>query len=375
MRILFAVSPWPGHLFPIVPTAWALRAAGHDILVATTGVTGQAVRAGLHAYDVAPGVDLDAVRAAAIAELASTTNYGRAADPLLGAQFAGRLFAAISDAMTDGTVSLAEQWRPDLVVHTTLQGCGPLVAAKCGVPAVEHGVILSAGSDMTESLRAGMAGAYARHGVTGEPPRIECLDVTPPSMSRGERGIAMRYVPYNAGGILPDWLLSEPELPRIAVTWGSVPHQIGGLGQLSGLIDAARDVDAEFVLALGDADPAVLGALQDNVRAVGWVPLNALLPTCAALVHHGGSGTTFTALAMGTPQLVLPQGSDQFYNAQTVAARHAGLMAEADKVDGDLVRQLLSDTAIQAAAGAVAAEIAGRPAPLELVPSIVALAC
>jgi UDP:flavonoid glycosyltransferase YjiC (YdhE family) len=35
MRVLFSVVPGPGHMFPTIPLAWALRAAGHDVLYAT----------------------------------------------------------------------------------------------------------------------------------------------------------------------------------------------------------------------------------------------------------------------------------------------------------------------------------------------------
>lgn len=36
MRLLFTTAPLRGHLFPLVPLAWAARAAGHEVLVATT---------------------------------------------------------------------------------------------------------------------------------------------------------------------------------------------------------------------------------------------------------------------------------------------------------------------------------------------------
>src|SRR5262245_47355088 len=31
MRVLFTTFAWPSHYFPMVPLAWALRAAGHDV--------------------------------------------------------------------------------------------------------------------------------------------------------------------------------------------------------------------------------------------------------------------------------------------------------------------------------------------------------
>ncbi len=43
------------------------------------------------------------------------------------------------------------------------------------------------------------------------------------------------------------------------------------------------------------------------------VPHQLLLPRCALLLHHGGSGTTAAALQCGTPQLVCPLQFDQHY--------------------------------------------------------------
>ncbi|MEE2780612.1 MAG: nucleotide disphospho-sugar-binding domain-containing protein, partial [Planctomycetota bacterium] len=48
------------------------------------------------------------------------------------------------------------------------------------------------------------------------------------------------------------------------------------------------------------------------------VPLSQLLPHAAALVHHGGIGTTSQALATGIPQLIMPMAFDQPDNADRV---------------------------------------------------------
>jgi rhamnosyltransferase subunit B len=57
-----------------------------------------------------------------------------------------------------------------------------------------------------------------------------------------------------------------------------------------------------------------------------YVPLRRLLPRVAALVHHGGIGTTAEALRAGTPQLVVPLAFDQFDNGARVEALGAGRM-------------------------------------------------
>lgn len=60
------------------------------------------------------------------------------------------------------------------------------------------------------------------------------------------------------------------------------------------------------------------GPLPGNVIAVGPVPHGKLFPRVAAVVHHGGAGTTHTAALAGVPQLVVPHLLDQHYWASVV---------------------------------------------------------
>jgi len=58
--------------------------------------------------------------------------------------------------------------------------------------------------------------------------------------------------------------------------------------------------------------------LPPFVRKCAFAPFTELFPLCAALMHHGGIGTTARALAAGTPQLILPLAYDQPDNAARV---------------------------------------------------------
>jgi rhamnosyltransferase subunit B len=72
-----------------------------------------------------------------------------------------------------------------------------------------------------------------------------------------------------------------------------------------------------------------------------FVPLRRLLPQAAALIHHGGIGTTAEALRAGTPQLVVPLAHDQFDNAARVTALGVGAALPAARLDEQrLVRRL-----------------------------------
>src|SRR5262249_41865369 len=64
--------------------------------------------------------------------------------------------------------------------------------------------------------------------------------------------------------------------------------------------------------------------LPSSVLHCGFAPFRRLLPHCAALVHHGGIGTTAAALETGTPQLILPLAWDQPDNAARLRRLGAG---------------------------------------------------
>lgn len=365
MRILFVTSPGIGHIFPSVPIAWALRSAGHDVLMATSGYHDIAARAGLQVVDTAPAVDFGQVFQGFFAEHGqpNTTSEDHAA----------KLFATVSGKFVDHTVELAKYWRPDLVITTLMQGAGPLAAAVVGVPWVLHGISLAGSPETSKAIATEMAADYQRLGVDYEAPTA-FLDVSPPSLRQRESaGWSMRYVPYNGGAVLEPWLVRPRERPRITVTLGSVLPLMGGVKSLETFVASAGAVDAEFVLALDGADVSELGTLPENVRLVDWIPLGSLLHVCDAVIHHGGAGTTFTALDAGLPQLVLPQMADQPLNAAAVARSGAGAVVQSGDLDAGRLSGLLTDNGMISAAKRIAAEIAAQPTPMELVPKIVAL--
>ena len=377
MRILFSVYPFAGHLFPLVSTAWALRAAGHDVLLA--GFQGP--------FDVIAKTGLPFVEVVEFAEMESihrkffgspqerAEEGGTEADadpnPITG------LLSAWSSAMVDGTVSVARRWKPDLVIHDVVQAAGPLAAAVVGVPSVEHRCgFLPDAAGLVPIMRARLASDYERHGVAGKSASVTAIDLAPPSMTGDVSADAwpVRYVPYGSGGPVPDWAIGASDRPRVAVTLGTTTPDVLGVGHFKSIVEAAAATDAEFVLALGSADPAPLGTLPDNVRLCGWIPLHVLLDTCSAIIHQGGIGTTLSALHTGIPQLVLPTGHDYFVNANALEKRGVGLSAEPDQVDAELLGRLLGDRALSTAAVEVRDEMTGTEAPGDAVARLVELA-
>ncbi|QVJ02393.1 hypothetical protein KGD82_07515 [Nocardiopsis eucommiae] len=137
-------------------------------------------------------------------------------------------------------------------------------------------------------------------------------------------------------------------------------------------------LDVEVVATL-DAGQLESMRLPDNVRAVEFVPLNVLLPTCSAIVHHGGSGTVAAALEHAVPQLIVPAvyWSDKFYgpvaSANGLEEQGAGIyVADSDRLTAaDLRAQLdrvLSEPSFEENARRLSAEAREVPTPNDLVP-------
>jgi vancomycin aglycone glucosyltransferase len=83
-------------------------------------------------------------------------------------------------------------------------------------------------------------------------------------------------------------------------------------------IEAIRGHGRRIVLARGWAELARIDDRADCF-VVGEVNQQALFRRVAAVVHHGGAGTTATAAVAGSPQVVVPQFADQPFWAARVA--------------------------------------------------------
>lgn len=110
--------------------------------------------------------------------------------------------------------------------------------------------------------------------------------------------------------------------------------------------------------------------LPDAVSWQPYVPLAALLPRSAALIHHGGIGTTAEALRSGTPQLIAPFAWDQFDNGARIASLGVGMVAPARRLrPGKLARRieaLCASEAIRAQCSLLASRLSSPGDPIAL---------
>ncbi len=104
-----------------------------------------------------------------------------------------------------------------------------------------------------------------------------------------------------------------------------------------------------------------------NARVERWIPQSQLLPRCAAFVSHGGSGALLGALRAGIPILALPQGADQFTNAERIVEGGIGRRLMPDELAPDAVREavraLIDDPGYATAIAVHRASIAAMPSP------------
>lgn len=83
------------------------------------------------------------------------------------------------------------------------------------------------------------------------------------------------------------------------------------------LIEAARAVGRRAIVSIGWGGFG-LSTNDSDAIAIDDVNHSVLFPRVAAVVHHGGAGTTTSAARAGRPQVVVPHLYDQFYWAHRV---------------------------------------------------------
>jgi MGT family glycosyltransferase len=139
-------------------------------------------------------------------------------------------------------------------------------------------------------------------------------------------------------------------------------------GLFGGIVDGLADLGVRVLVTVGpQGEPAAVGPQPDHVRVERYVPQTQVLPHCDVVVSHAGSGTALASLALGIPQLCLPQGADQFLNAAAISTAGAGLSlhpdAAAPDAIRDAVRRLLDQPSYRTAATAIGTSIAAMPSP------------
>ncbi|EGX57273.1 hypothetical protein SZN_23556 [Streptomyces zinciresistens K42] len=200
MRFLCVVGGGSAPVHASVPLAWAARAAGHEVMVASPEEN----------LDLVTGLGLPA---------RGVTDLGMGDAMLKDRQgnwlpmptsestemdFAGRGFARLSAAGYRGTEELAEAWRPDVVIGGEYNHAAPLIAHRFAIPLVSHTWAIYDRTDIdwqgaTDELKPELAA----FGLDAIPQPALFVDITPPTVRprHAEPAQPMRWAPGNLADV------------------------------------------------------------------------------------------------------------------------------------------------------------------------------
>ncbi|WP_017587625.1 nucleotide disphospho-sugar-binding domain-containing protein [Nocardiopsis ganjiahuensis] len=361
MRALLLTQGTRGDVQPFLALALALEAAGHTALVA--GPSHCAPLAAAHGVDYHP-TDDGITGLTGDPELAGVMDTGLRG--VRGAAQTVRLLRRIKDATGQVYEDIADaaESGADIVVHTVGLP-GQHIAEYLGARAVPVGLQPSwiptrafpaPGAPWPSWMPGALNGlsyrlvALALRGQRGAALRLrrERLGLgrpgrhSPPDLPDGRGPLLQAFSRH----LLPDgvdypsgvrttgfWFpppneawTPSPELEAFLGA-GEAPVFIGfssaptrdPAGSWRLLTGAARRAGVRAVIATGWGGVAPEGAHED-VLALDQAPHERLFPRCAAVVHHGGAGTTGAALAGDRPQVICPFWGDQPFWAQRAHA-------------------------------------------------------
>ncbi len=374
----------------MVPLAWALRSAGHEVRVASEPeFTDSITEAGLTAVAVGPDETLQErlhrIRgenapkmAAAVPPFVTDSLFelGDGARDSLGWEelswFLGTVVVPgmwiVNDELVEDLVTYCRFWKPDLVLCDVIAHAGAVAADAVGAAHARmvcwNDLFLrirrdflraqeqQPAGDRMDPVRDWYAGWARKYGrefseevVTGQ----FAVNVLPERwrLEPHERTLSMQYVPYNGRSVVPAWLNEAPRAPRVLMTFGiSRAPWIDILGitveQVQDALDSMADLDIELILTLSAEERKRLRRIPDNTRVVEFVPMNVLLDSCSVMIHHGGAGCFNGAMVHGVPQLIIESSVDAIAKRTVLRETGAGLSLSMEQLTGPRIKEAVT---------------------------------
>jgi UDP:flavonoid glycosyltransferase YjiC (YdhE family) len=396
MRVLFSTTAGPGHFGPLIPVAKACVAGGATVAVAApSGFAGTVTGAGFaHLPFGAPPPELLGEVFGRIGNLP----FEEANRVVLADVFA-RLDA---QAALPGLSAIIADWRPDVVVRETCEFGSLLAADHAAIAQVEvaigmgrigPGIVGVLEESLTElSIMADLPPVRGTelllHGdsFTSVPASLDSgeLMVGPAQHEQpvSDRRRLWRFrtdAAEHEVALPASW--GDPSHPLAYVSYGSVAARQPEFAPMyQATLNALADMPIRVLMTTGRGlSPADLHPMPANSHVEQWWPQQLVMGAAAAVIGHGGFGTTMAALASAVPQVFVPLFSfDQASNADRVASMNAGihlrggLAAVADLPTA--LGRVLDDPTFTEGARALAAEIARLPDISDCVPILEQLA-
>ncbi len=366
MKITIITTGSRGDIQPYIALGVGLKNAGHGVKLTTHSVYEEWITE--HGLDFAPlaGNPLQLMQSGDAQEwLESGQNLIK-----FWGEFLGMLKPLIKQAMQD---SWAACEGADLILPSSLSYYGGVTASEgLGIPWMQTYLQpIHATREFSSSILSGMwlggAGNWLSHWITGysywwmlrgtyNTVRKELYGSKPWPLKGIFGDIDKQGIPALYGfspSIVPKprdwadhlhvtgyWFLDESTewKPPAALTYfleeGPAPVYIG-FGSMTNrdpvsatrlVLDALRQSGQRGLLLTGWGGVAeqVADEHRDDVFVLDSAPHEWLFPRMAAVVHHGGAGTTAAGLRAGVPSIVIPFFSDQPWWGQIVYRKGVG---------------------------------------------------
>lgn len=370
MQILILTYGSRGDVQPYVALGTGLRQAGHDVTLATSTrfrdfVLEHGLRYAPMSDDMLAILDTDQGRKM----IESTTNAFQAVRHTLRML---KQVGPMQRAMLEECWHAAEQTGPDLIVfHPKCYG-GPHIAEKLGIPvflAVPYPMFVPTGDRpgigfprlrlgrwgrwynrttyrLVNALLGLSVGTHVRswRAAHGLPPagRFDMLRTTAGRDIPVLHAYSRHVIPPppdwpDTAHVTGYWFLGERDdwrPPRELADFldrGPAPIYVG-FGSMAGrnprrlaraVVEALRQTGARGVIATGWGGMRAED-LPETVLCIDQAPHAWLFPRVAAVVHHGGAGTTAAGLRAGAPSIIVPFFGDQPFWGKRVFELGAG---------------------------------------------------
>jgi len=353
-KILILTYGSRGDVQPYVALGQGLQRAGHEVTLATSDrfeqfVTDHGLQYGFMSDDMLAIMDTDTGRDL----MENTTNVFAVVGRTLSLM---KQVGPMQTKLMQESWEAAERAQPDIILFHPKAYAGPHLAEKLGIPVIMALVIpmmvptgehpnmgfpnlpLGRGYNratyrFVNSMMKLSGGKHVRElrAKIGLPPqkKFDMLQTTDGQPMMVIHGVSKHVDPPPADW--PDtslttgyWFLDSGEdwtpPPELAAFLEAGPKPVYvGFGSMSGrnperltriVIDALEKAGKRAVMITGWGGLSA-DHLPDSILKLDQAPHDWLFPRMAAVIHHGGAGTTAGALRAGRPNIIVPFFGDQ----------------------------------------------------------------
>lgn len=371
MRVLLTTQPGHGHFDPMVPYAAALRAAGHEVRVASSAAFARTVEAA--------GFGFTAVGENFSWEDVETTfpefvDYARRGQGLAYAtEFS---WTRWNPAAARDLIASFDAWRPDVMIREFAENGATFAGQVANIP-----VICASWSALpTDARRWGSVLDWPRvlehyetvartfgiedDGDTAWNRQLTLTGLPPSWFTGGSTGATVRHfrLPLAEGPDKPGpaWLDTlGRDRPLVYATLGTVFNRMRKPRQA--LVDGLAQLDVDVLLTVGHTvDPDTVGPIPPRMRVERFVPQAHALSTASLVVSHAGLGTMLGAIYHGVPMVSIVLGAEHPINAASAAEAGLALPLQLHELDAERIAatslRALQDPALRATSDAVRKE-------------------